>query len=43
MMEAFDDDASGWVKIKEVNDFTDSIPAGWSLIRYLIYWAAGKV
>jgi hypothetical protein len=41
-MEAFDDDASGYVKIKEVNDFTDAIPKGWTLLQWLSYWAAGR-
>jgi hypothetical protein len=41
IMEAFDDDASGWVKIKEVNDYTDGIPPKWNLLKSLAYWAAG--
>ena len=29
ILEAFDDDASGFVTIKEVNDFTKSRPLDW--------------
>lgn len=43
LMEAFDDDSSGWIKIKEVNDFTDSIPRTWILLKWMTYWAAGKL
>jgi hypothetical protein len=42
IMEAFDDDASGWIKLKEVNEFTDAIPEKWKLIHWLAYWAAGE-
>jgi hypothetical protein len=42
IIEAFDDDASGYVKIKEVNEFTDGIPPTWTLIQWLAYWSAGK-
>ncbi|KAF8340734.1 uncharacterized protein EI90DRAFT_3036693 [Cantharellus anzutake] len=41
IMEAFDDDSSGFVRISEVNDFTASIPKGWSLLQWLAYWAHG--
>jgi hypothetical protein len=40
-MEAFDDDASGYVKIKEVNEFTNAIPPTWNLLRWLAYWSEG--
>ncbi|KAF8581694.1 hypothetical protein K439DRAFT_202072 [Ramaria rubella] len=39
--EAFDDDASGFVTIAEVNTFTTSRPLGWSLPHWLAYWAVG--
>jgi hypothetical protein len=42
IMEAFDDDASGYVKIKEVNEFTDEIPEDWNLLQWLAYWGAGN-
>ena len=29
IMEAFDEDASGFITIKEANDFTGSRPLGW--------------
>ncbi|OSD05604.1 hypothetical protein PYCCODRAFT_1405323 [Trametes coccinea BRFM310] len=43
MFEAFDDDASGYVTIAEINKFMDLRPAelGWSLPRWLAYWAVG--
>ncbi|KAH9913469.1 uncharacterized protein BXZ73DRAFT_106942 [Epithele typhae] len=39
--EAFDDDASGFVTIAEVNTFTSSRPKEWSLPHWLAYWAIG--
>ncbi|KAI0656679.1 hypothetical protein C8Q70DRAFT_329793 [Cubamyces menziesii] len=39
--EAFDDDASGFITIAEVNHFTSSRPAGWSLLKWLAYWTRG--
>jgi len=39
--EAFDDDASGFVTISEVNAFEMSRPEGWSLLHWVAYWAAG--
>ncbi|KAI0661089.1 hypothetical protein C8Q70DRAFT_911215 [Cubamyces menziesii] len=39
--EAFDDDASGFITIAEVNQFTSSRPKGWSLLHWLAYWAIG--
>ncbi|OCH88683.1 hypothetical protein OBBRIDRAFT_888933 [Obba rivulosa] len=43
IMEAIDDDASGYVTIAELNKFTDALPSdlGWSLPRWLAYWAIG--
>lgn len=32
ILEAFDDDASGFVTVKEVNDFTQSRPSGWRCV-----------
>lgn len=32
--EAFDDDASGFVRISEVNEFCESIPSNWSLLKW---------
>lgn len=34
IIEAFDDDASGFVRISEVNDFCASIPPGWTLLQW---------
>ncbi|KAF7319371.1 VPS13 domain-containing protein [Mycena chlorophos] len=39
--EAFDDDASGFVTIAEVNAFTTSRPLDWSLARWIAYWSIG--
>ncbi|KAI0353185.1 hypothetical protein OH77DRAFT_1407357 [Trametes cingulata] len=43
IMEAFDDDASGYVTIAEVNKLMALRPSslGWSLARWLAYWAVG--
>ena len=43
IMEAFDDDGSGYVTYQEVNDFVDERPAslGWSLPHWVAYWAVG--
>ncbi len=41
IMDAFDDDGSGFVSISEVNNFTTSTPKGWSLLRWIAYWARG--
>ncbi|KAF8316872.1 hypothetical protein DL93DRAFT_2154581 [Clavulina sp. PMI_390] len=41
--EAFDDDASGFVKISEVNDFCARIPTGWTLLQWIAYWARGWI
>ncbi|KAI0080472.1 hypothetical protein K474DRAFT_1704774 [Panus rudis PR-1116 ss-1] len=43
IMEAFDDDGSGFVSINEVNQLTDSLPRelGWSLPHWIAYWAIG--
>ncbi|KAI1783149.1 hypothetical protein LXA43DRAFT_904186 [Ganoderma leucocontextum] len=41
IVEAFDDDASGFITIAEVNYFTASRPKEWSLPHWLAYWAIG--
>jgi hypothetical protein len=41
LLEAFDDDATGWVSVNEANHFTSSRPKDWSLSRWIAYWAAG--
>ena len=35
ILEAFDDDASGFITISEVNAFTSSRPVGWRLVSHL--------
>ncbi|KAH9856040.1 hypothetical protein C2E23DRAFT_563914 [Lenzites betulinus] len=39
--QALDSDVSGFVTIQEVNSFTTARPRGWSLLRWLAYWACG--
>ncbi|KAH7099791.1 hypothetical protein BKA62DRAFT_831480 [Auriculariales sp. MPI-PUGE-AT-0066] len=41
VLEAFDDDASGWISVKEANVFTASRPQNYSVIKWLAFWAAG--
>ncbi|KAI3602849.1 hypothetical protein WG66_011217 [Moniliophthora roreri] len=41
ILEAFDDDGTGFITIKEVNAFVDSRPEGWTLPHWIAYWAAG--
>ncbi|KAJ3537236.1 hypothetical protein NM688_g6718 [Phlebia brevispora] len=43
IMEAFDDDGSGYVTYQEVNDFVEERPSslGWSLPHWVAYWAVG--
>lgn len=41
LLEAFDDDATGWISVKEANQFTSSRPKDWSLSRWIAFWAAG--
>ncbi|KAJ7181616.1 hypothetical protein C8R43DRAFT_969666 [Mycena crocata] len=39
--EAFDDDASGFVTVAEVNTFTASRPLDWSLPHWIAFWSIG--
>jgi len=43
IMEAFDDDGSGYISIAEINTFTDFIPEElqWSLQHWIAYWSIG--
>ncbi|KAI0951411.1 hypothetical protein AcW1_008459 [Taiwanofungus camphoratus] len=41
IVEAFDDDASGFITVAEANRFTTSRPLKWSLLHWLAYWAIG--
>ncbi|KAG9050085.1 hypothetical protein FS842_011409, partial [Serendipita sp. 407] len=41
ILEAFDDDGSGFINVVEVNEFTSSRPQDWSLVHWLAYWAEG--
>ena len=42
ILEAIDDDASGFITISEVNKFSAARPEGWSLRRWIAYWAIGQ-
>ncbi|THH27686.1 hypothetical protein EUX98_g6507 [Antrodiella citrinella] len=39
IVEAIDDDRTGFVTIAKLNRFTDACFPGWSLVRWLSYWA----
>ncbi|KAJ7057598.1 hypothetical protein C8F01DRAFT_1306379 [Mycena amicta] len=41
ILEAVDDDGSGVVTVQEANDFARGKPKGWSLLRWVAFWAAG--
>ncbi|KAG8821313.1 hypothetical protein FRC18_011380 [Serendipita sp. 400] len=41
ILEAFDDDGSGFINVVEVNQFTSSRPKNWSLLHWIAYWAEG--
>ncbi|SJL18282.1 uncharacterized protein ARMOST_21867 [Armillaria ostoyae] len=41
LIEAFDDDASGYVTINEANAFSAGRPKDWSMLHWVAYWAIG--
>ncbi|KAK7678018.1 hypothetical protein QCA50_018958 [Cerrena zonata] len=43
IMEAFDDDGSGYITVTEVNRFSESMPKElkWTLQHWIAYWAIG--
>ncbi|KAF6748146.1 hypothetical protein DFP72DRAFT_1174531 [Ephemerocybe angulata] len=41
IVEAIDDDFSGFISIHEANRFAIGRPKTWSLLRWFAYWAAG--
>ncbi|SJL12357.1 uncharacterized protein ARMOST_15783 [Armillaria ostoyae] len=41
LMEAFDDDVSGFVTINEANALCAGRPENWSLLHWMAYWAVG--
>ncbi|KAJ7271625.1 hypothetical protein C8J57DRAFT_1129656 [Mycena rebaudengoi] len=41
ILEAFDDDASGWISIREANDFTTFRPPKCTVVKWLAFWASG--
>ncbi|KAE9402429.1 hypothetical protein BT96DRAFT_855748 [Gymnopus androsaceus JB14] len=41
ILEVFDSDNSGFIRISEVNDFTKTLPEGWTMLQALSYCAQG--
>ncbi|EAU90989.2 hypothetical protein CC1G_02376 [Coprinopsis cinerea okayama7 len=41
ILEAVDDDGTGFVSVMEVNTFVESRPDGWSLPTWIAFWAVG--
>ncbi|KAF5348112.1 hypothetical protein D9756_010769 [Leucocoprinus leucothites] len=41
ILEAIDDDGTGFISIKEANTFAAQVPAGWNLLKWVAYWAKG--
>ncbi|KAH8814566.1 hypothetical protein DL96DRAFT_417067 [Flagelloscypha sp. PMI_526] len=41
ILEAIDDDGTGFITVKEVNNFVHGRPQGWSLPFWLAFWAVG--
>ncbi|KAJ7830727.1 hypothetical protein B0H14DRAFT_2806564 [Mycena olivaceomarginata] len=41
IVEALDDDWSGWISVSEANKFTASRPVDYSVVKWLAFWAAG--
>ncbi|KDQ56368.1 hypothetical protein JAAARDRAFT_195017 [Jaapia argillacea MUCL 33604] len=42
LIEALDEDASGYISVAEVNAFTESMPSDWTLARWLAFWGFGS-
>ncbi|KAF8912168.1 hypothetical protein CPB84DRAFT_1957799 [Gymnopilus junonius] len=41
IVEAIDEDLSGFISVKEANKFALSRPTGWNVLHWIAYWAAG--
>ncbi|KAK0487639.1 hypothetical protein IW261DRAFT_1448992 [Armillaria novae-zelandiae] len=41
LLEAVDDDATGFVTTREINTFVESMPKNWTPLQWIAYWAAG--
>lgn len=41
ILAAVDEDASGFIRINEANEFTSSKPKDWSFPQWLAFWAIG--
>ncbi|KAJ7508959.1 hypothetical protein B0H11DRAFT_1360059 [Mycena galericulata] len=41
ILEAFDDDGSGWISVLEANHFTSSRPLNYTVVKWIAFWAAG--
>lgn len=42
ILEAFDEDASGWISVQNVNRFTSSRPATYTVLKWIAYWSVGE-
>ena len=43
ILEAVDDDGTGFISVKEVNTFVEERPAGWTLPEWFAFWAVGTL
>ncbi|KAF5346696.1 hypothetical protein D9756_010366 [Leucocoprinus leucothites] len=41
ILEAIDDDGTGFISIKEVNTFSNERPNGWGLLTWIAFWSKG--
>ncbi|KAF9445936.1 hypothetical protein P691DRAFT_777225 [Macrolepiota fuliginosa MF-IS2] len=41
ILEAIDDDGTGFISIREANTFASERPMGWSLLHWIAFWAKG--
>ncbi|KAF5348142.1 hypothetical protein D9756_010780 [Leucocoprinus leucothites] len=41
ILEAIDDDGTGFINIKEANTFANEHPKGWGLLPWIAFWAKG--
>ncbi|PFH49014.1 hypothetical protein AMATHDRAFT_76430 [Amanita thiersii Skay4041] len=41
ILEAIDDDGTGYISVNEVNAFVSERPEGWDLPHWIAYWAVG--
>ncbi|KAK0244015.1 hypothetical protein EDD85DRAFT_759720 [Armillaria nabsnona] len=41
LLEAIDDDATGFITTREINTFIESVPEHWTILQWIAYWAEG--